>query len=183
VTVSFRRAEILRAAEREFVAAGFAGGRIERIAASAGVNKQLLFHYFDSKERLFTAALEGLLRDAEPETQPNRSPAEELRLMVDALRRSAASRPGLVAIVADAESERACPMPARELVRAWRGRLVARLAAALAEGQRRGYFRDDLDPASVAKLALAMALGAGTLGPGEPHDLAGRFLAEACAWR
>src|SRR4051812_25596661 len=61
------RVRILDAALAEFAAHGLAGARTERIAAAAGVNKALLYYYFESKEKLYTAALElsaGRLRDA-----------------------------------------------------------------------------------------------------------------------
>ncbi len=49
---------ILRAAEDEFSARGFAGARMEHIADRAGLNKALLYRYFESKEGLFSATLE-----------------------------------------------------------------------------------------------------------------------------
>ncbi len=60
------RARILEAALSEFSAYGLAGARTDRIAASAGVNKALLYYYFESKENLYFAALEmisGRIRD------------------------------------------------------------------------------------------------------------------------
>jgi TetR/AcrR family transcriptional regulator len=54
------RQRILDAAAREFAANGLAGGRTEAIAAAAGVNKALLYYYFDSKEKLYMAALEDI---------------------------------------------------------------------------------------------------------------------------
>jgi TetR/AcrR family transcriptional regulator len=52
------RQRILDAALREFAAKGLAGARTEAIATAAGVNKALLYYYFDSKEKLYAAALE-----------------------------------------------------------------------------------------------------------------------------
>jgi TetR/AcrR family transcriptional regulator len=52
------RARILDAALSAFSAHGLAGARTEQIAAAAGVNKALLYYYFDSKEKLYLAALE-----------------------------------------------------------------------------------------------------------------------------
>jgi TetR/AcrR family transcriptional regulator len=49
---------ILEAALSEFAEQGLAGARTERIALAAGVNKALLYYYFDSKEKLYAAALE-----------------------------------------------------------------------------------------------------------------------------
>ena len=52
------RARILDAALKEFSANGLAGARTDQIAATAGVNKALLYYYFESKEKLYIAALE-----------------------------------------------------------------------------------------------------------------------------
>ncbi len=52
------RARILDAALQEFSELGLAGARTERIASIAGVNKALLYYYFESKENLYLAALE-----------------------------------------------------------------------------------------------------------------------------
>jgi TetR/AcrR family transcriptional regulator len=52
------RGRILDAALREFSANGLAGARTEQIATAAGVNKALLYYYFESKEKLYAAALE-----------------------------------------------------------------------------------------------------------------------------
>src|ERR1700726_459210 len=61
------RGRILDAALSEFSAHGLAGARTERIATAAGVNKALLYYYFESKEKLYLAALEmiaGRIRDS-----------------------------------------------------------------------------------------------------------------------
>jgi AcrR family transcriptional regulator len=56
------KARILQAAFAEFSAYGIAGARVERIATAAGCNKNLLYIYFDSKEKLFTTVLEQNLQ-------------------------------------------------------------------------------------------------------------------------
>lgn len=52
------RARILDAALQEFSTHGLAGARTEQIASIAGVNKALLYYYFESKENLYISALE-----------------------------------------------------------------------------------------------------------------------------
>jgi AcrR family transcriptional regulator len=52
------KARILDAALREFSASGVAGARVDRIAAAAGCNKNLLYVYFGSKEGLFLTVLD-----------------------------------------------------------------------------------------------------------------------------
>ena len=51
------RRKILDAAIDEFAARGFAGARVDRIAASAGVNKRMIYHHFGNKLGVFEAAL------------------------------------------------------------------------------------------------------------------------------
>lgn len=47
------RERLLAAAREEFQRYGFAGGRVDRIAERAGVNKRLIYVHFGDKERLF----------------------------------------------------------------------------------------------------------------------------------
>lgn len=56
---------ILRAAFREFAKRGFAGTRVETIARRARVNKQLLYYYFGSKQRLYEQVADTIHRERE----------------------------------------------------------------------------------------------------------------------
>lgn len=51
------RAALLSAAFEEFAARGFAGARVADIAERAGVDKQLISYYFDSKDGLYREVL------------------------------------------------------------------------------------------------------------------------------
>jgi TetR/AcrR family transcriptional regulator len=152
-----RRSDILSAAEAEFGTAGFAGGRIERIAAAARVNKQLLFHYFGSKEGLLRAALEALFVRLDPPAASG-SPVDDLRQVLRFLERSARETPGLTALLADGYFNPQYPKEAQQLVRGWLSRLYERVQGVLADGQRRGYFRDDIEPRGVAQMAVSSAI-------------------------
>jgi AcrR family transcriptional regulator len=52
------RREILDVATSEFADRGFAGARVDEIAARTRTTKRMLYYYFGSKERLFVAVLE-----------------------------------------------------------------------------------------------------------------------------
>ena len=54
--------EILEAAEREFIAKGFAGARTTSIAEAAGVTHAMLHYYFRTKEQLFERILDEKMR-------------------------------------------------------------------------------------------------------------------------
>jgi AcrR family transcriptional regulator len=68
---------ILDAAAAEFAEHGFAGSRVDRIARLAGCNKQLLYHYFGSKEGLRHAVFRrGLVERGERLRNMEGGPAE-----------------------------------------------------------------------------------------------------------
>ncbi len=69
------RASILAAAAVEFAALGPAGARIDAIAATARVNKRMLYHYFGSKGGLYRAVLAA---SAPSTRQPS---SQQLRLL------------------------------------------------------------------------------------------------------
>ncbi len=54
-----KRDSILKAAQALFPTNGFIGTSMDNIAERAGVTKQTVYRYFDSKEALFKAALEA----------------------------------------------------------------------------------------------------------------------------
>lgn len=57
------RERILHAAIREFSRVGNAGARVDAIAREAGVNKQLIYHYFGDKNGLYEAVTTAVLSD------------------------------------------------------------------------------------------------------------------------
>jgi AcrR family transcriptional regulator len=55
------RTRILDAAIEEFSDYGLAGARVDRIAEAAAANKRSIYAYFESKEKLFDAALHHVI--------------------------------------------------------------------------------------------------------------------------
>jgi TetR/AcrR family transcriptional regulator len=53
--------QILKVAEELFAQKGFAGVRTQQIAERAGVNKALIYYYFESKEKLLREVLQKIL--------------------------------------------------------------------------------------------------------------------------
>jgi AcrR family transcriptional regulator len=77
---------LLAAARREFAEKGRDGARIDEIAERAGVTKQLVYHYYHSKDALFCAVLDQASEEVvttlaafDAERLP---PAEALRALV-----------------------------------------------------------------------------------------------------
>lgn len=59
------RSKIVAAARAEFAAKGYSGARMEQIAERAGINTELIYHYFRGKEGLFEEVRSELRADAE----------------------------------------------------------------------------------------------------------------------
>src|SRR3712207_393903 len=80
------RRDILAAAAAEFSEKGYAGARVDDIAARTSTTKRMIYYYFGGKEGLYAAVLEeayGGMRDAEGALRPEEpSPVEaECRLV------------------------------------------------------------------------------------------------------
>ncbi len=63
------RRNILSAAIDEFTANGYAGARIDRIAARAEVNKRMIYHHFGGKRVMFEAVLADRLTTGTPNAE------------------------------------------------------------------------------------------------------------------
>ncbi len=145
-----RALRIVAAARDEFSRRGFDGARVDQIARRAGVNKQLLFYYFQSKRGLFHAVLARGAAELEHAlaaipTAGDR-PLDRIRTTLAAQFDFLASHPELVALLTQAGRSDTRPFaPA-----------IKRLVVLLAEGQGRGQVRDDLDPHLAAAQALVL---------------------------
>src|SRR5690349_10083805 len=74
------RSALLAAARAAFSEGGLEGARVDDIARRAQINKQLVYHYFGSKDGLYTAVLEDVYREIRAEEQAlhlDALPAEE----------------------------------------------------------------------------------------------------------
>jgi AcrR family transcriptional regulator len=83
-----RRAEILEAAERIFVAEGYEGATIRKIADEVGVSSTALYMHFPDKGRILLEICEGTIqqllgRNAEIAAKPLDAPAR-VRMMLEA---------------------------------------------------------------------------------------------------
>jgi len=183
-----RRDRILAAAGVEFARHGYAGARVERIAAAAGVNKQLLFHYFGSKNGLHRASLRSLLEHPSGSPPPHLKapPLEGLRELASHLSATAEAHPALLALLASPEDDQATVTMTSE----WRGRAKRQARQILADGQRAGYVRDDADVDVIAEVIVGAMLGwaaAGdqtTAGRRESYrDTMLKMVMDYCAWK
>src|SRR4051812_13915895 len=85
LTPDARRAELLRAGERVFAAHPYEDVSIEDIAESAGVSKNLLYHYYSGKRELYLATIRAASDEMLRRTEPDLSlePIPRLRASID----------------------------------------------------------------------------------------------------
>jgi TetR/AcrR family transcriptional regulator len=144
------RQALLTSAIAEFAAKGPAGARVDEIARRAGVNKQLLYHYFGNKDDLFRAALEevyGQIRARERALNlSDLPPARAMEGLVGFSFDYLAEHPEFIALLNDENRYGAMHVDGSREVQAMHFPLVELIRDTLQRGVREGAFRDDIDP-------------------------------------
>lgn len=137
------RARILAAAAAEFAARGFAGTSVDRIAATARLNKAMIYYHFGSKAGLYREILRDMFAAVGARVNAaaaaDLSPADKIREFVLAIALEAEARPHFPPIwfreVAEGGSHLDAATLADMLI------VLKSLAAIVAEGVRAGRFR------------------------------------------
>jgi len=159
------QAAILDAAEAVFAEHGFAGGRMDAIAAAAGYNKSLIYHYFDDKLGLYTAVLqraEAQGRDLQDRVFGSPASAAAVttdagafRAFVEEMARAAfdyfAAHPRLLRIIAWEEAEGWTTLS--KILSRLDVSDVERFTAIFERAQRAGLLRPEISPPLVIFLA------------------------------
>ena len=144
------QATILAAARDEFAEHGLGGARMDRIAERAGLNKRLIYYYFEDKEQLFRAVLEqAYLQIREEERKLNLlglKPAEAVRRLVEFTWDYYLAHPEFLTLLNSANLHRARHLQGSERVREMNSPLIATLGEILERGRKEGSFRGGIDP-------------------------------------
>ncbi len=134
----------------EFADHGFGGARIEAIAERAGVNKQLIYYYFEGKDELFLAVLEQTYADI-------RAAERELHLEAATRSRRCASlvaftwhhylaHPEFLALLNSENMHRAGHLKRSRASAQMNSPLIETLAEVLERGEQSGELRGGIDP-------------------------------------
>lgn len=182
---SFDEAAVLRAARDQFWETGYAGTKVDDIAAATGLGKGSLYGAFGDKHALFlrvfdhycTKSAEGLREQLEgPDDTAYRRLGEHVRAIAESVAADRARRGCLIAksTAECAEHDEAVAARSRQLFRDLQDHLTACIAGA----QRAGDIDAGADPAHLAGLVLAVLRGLEALGKGgvEPDGI--RAIAE-----
>ncbi|MGQ3073201.1 MAG: TetR/AcrR family transcriptional regulator [Ferrovibrionaceae bacterium] len=144
------RRALLQAAVTEFAEKGLAGARVDEIARRAGVNKQLVYHYFGNKDDLFRAALEQVYSEIRAREKAlalaDLPPAAAMERLVGFSFDYLAEHPEFIALLNDENRYGAAHVGASPNMPAMHSPLISLVAATLDRGMRDGVFRGDMDP-------------------------------------
>jgi TetR/AcrR family transcriptional regulator, fatty acid metabolism regulator protein len=143
-----KRRAILDAAITVFARQGFHSARVSDVAAEAGVAYGLVYHYFDSKDQmlneLFSERWQLLLEASREVQESDASPRNKLAGVANFIIESYRHEPELMKVII-VEVTRAANSFGRTHLPEIR-KAYDLVAGIVADAQRTGEFRDDVDP-------------------------------------
>ena len=142
------RQRILDAAFFAFATYGYAGARVDRIAAAAGCNKNLIYIYFESKEGLFDAVLRSRLGQI---TRENPLTPDDLAEFAGKTFDFVMANPDVIRLTAWTKLDPDTPDPST------RGDKVSAKVAALRDAQDKGELTDAWDAEFLISFVMSLA--------------------------
>lgn len=141
---------ILHFAAEEFAKKGFDGARVDEIVRRCKVSKNLIYHYFHSKEALFIAVLEAAyasLRERQEAMGLERSePLEGIsKLVIDTFRYWNEAR-DFIAYLNSENLYNAKHIKKSKFITSTYPHLMESIRDVLARGEKQGVFRSGVDP-------------------------------------
>ncbi|MDX5361780.1 MAG: TetR family transcriptional regulator [Alphaproteobacteria bacterium] len=144
------RRRIMEAATHEFSHRGLAGARIADIAARAGTNKRMLYHYFGDKEALFLAVLENAYASIRTRERAldleHLPPAEAMRKLVETTWDHYIEHPEFISLLNSENLHGARHLKRSSQARAMHSPFAEMIAQILRKGEAEGVFRSGVDP-------------------------------------
>jgi TetR/AcrR family transcriptional regulator len=144
------RQKLLTAARREFARSGLAGARVDEIANRAGVNKQLVYHYFGDKDALYLAVLEWVYEEIRTQERKlnleGMPPQQAIRKLIESSFDHLALHPDFIVLLNDENRNGARHVRASLRIEDMHSPLVSMVSKILAEGVRAGTFRKGVNP-------------------------------------
>ena len=152
------RDALVAAAVQEFASKGFAGARVDEIAAVAGVNKQLVYHYFENKQGLYLVALElvyAQIREKEKALSLEAlGPLEAMAQLVGFSFDYLGEHPEFIALLTDENRNQGRHILASDRLKSMHSPFIEMLEATLLRGVDAGVFRAEYD---AVNLYISMA--------------------------
>lgn len=156
------RAEILDIATGEFAHRGYAGARVDEIAAKTRTTKRMIYYYFGSKERLYLAALErayAVIRAGEQELEVEHlEPVEAIRRLAELTFDHHESHPDFIRLVSIENIHGAQHIAKSDSLAGLADPALEVLADILERGRATGEFRVDVDALDVHMMISAFCV-------------------------
>jgi AcrR family transcriptional regulator len=156
------RAEILDAATEEFASRGYAGGRVDEIAAKTRTTKRMIYYYFRSKQGLYVAVLErayaGIRRLEQGLDVDHLDPARAMRALSELTFDHHQSHPAFIRLVSIENIHHAEHLRTSPILPGLAAPAVDVLGGILARGRAAGLFRDDVDALDVHMIISAFCV-------------------------
>lgn len=155
------RTRILHTAAKQFAEHGLSGGRVEAIAATAGVNIRMIYHHFGSKQELYLAVLDNAylgLREQELRLDYSAlAPLQGLLRLFEFLHAHFAAHPELIRLMTGENLLHAAYLKRSTQVATRSSPVIALIADLLRRGEANGEIRRGIDPLQlyVAMVALS----------------------------
>jgi AcrR family transcriptional regulator len=156
------RAEILEVATREFADRGYAGARVDEIAAKTRTTKRMIYYYFSGKQGLYLAVLEQAYRHIRSLEQQldvdHLEPVDALRQLAELTFDHHESHQDFVRLVAIENihyAEHLLRSGSREVLAA---PVLDVLTRIMERGRDAGVFRADLDALDVHMIISAFCI-------------------------
>jgi len=147
------RNEILDVATSEFADRGFAGARVDEIAAKTRTTKRMIYYYFGGKEQLFIEVLERsytVIRSIERDLDVEHlDPIDALRSLAELTFDHHESHPDFVRLVSIENIHRGQFIARLETLRTLGAPATSLLGQILGQGRELGVFREDVDALDV----------------------------------
>lgn len=147
------RQEILDVALREFARNGYAGARVDEIAARTRTTKRMIYYYFKSKEELYIAVLEraySTARDAERQLDVDHlDPVSAIRTLAELTFDHHESHQDFISLVAIENVHRGEFIVRSPVIAEMNTPAVAVAADILKRGRELGVFKRDVEAIDV----------------------------------
>ena len=144
------RNKLLTAARHEFARSGLAGARVDEIALRAGVNKQLVYHYFGDKDALYLAVLEWVYEEIRAQERKlnltGLPPERAIKKLIESSFDHLALQPDFIVLLNDENRNGARHVRASRKIGDMHSPLVDLVSKILKQGVREKVFRRGIDP-------------------------------------
>ncbi|MFC3493977.1 TetR family transcriptional regulator [Glycomyces rhizosphaerae] len=143
------RGEILEVATSEFAANGYAGARVDEIAAKTRTTKRMIYYYFESKQGLYLAVLEraySVIRSLERQVDVEHlDPVAAVRQLAELTFDHHESHPDFIRLVSIENIHGAKHLAESEMLPGLSAPVVDVISRILERGWADKLFREDVD--------------------------------------